>query len=83
MGATASYTITYGLTGPPGNPPTDINILYKENGSSTYTLAHTQVNAAAGQSYTWTFNNLPSHTVYQVKVESVCQGNVTQFGDIQ
>lgn len=83
MPATASYTITYVVQGVVGDPPVDINVYIKENADVAYTLAHTEVNATVGTNYTYTFNSLPSHTVHQVKVESVCDGVVTQFGDIQ
>lgn len=83
MSATATYTISYVVPGLPGSPPVDIKIYIKENAATSYTLVQTQVNAAVGTTYTYTFNNLPSHTVHQVKIESVCDGIGTQFGDIQ
>lgn len=83
MSATSSYTITYELVGPLGSNPVDINVYYKENGTNTYILATTNVNAVTGQTFTYTFGPLPSHTVYQVKIESVCDGNTVQLGDYQ
>ena len=82
MPATANYTISYVAQGVVGSPNVDIKIYIKENAAPTYTLAHTEVNAVVGTTYTYTFNDLPSHTVHQVKIESVC-GTQSLFGDIQ
>ena len=83
MAATANYTISYVAQGVIGSPSVDINIYIKENAAPSYTLAFTQTNAAVGTTYTYTFNNLNSHTVHQIKIESVCGGTGVQFGDIQ
>lgn len=82
MGALASYTLNYTPIGVPGDPLVDVKIYIKANADPNYTLAFTNVGAAPGTTYTYTFNNLDSHTVHQVKMESVCPSGVTLFGDI-
>lgn len=82
MPATASYTITYQVIGVVGDPPVDVNIYIKPNAAAVYTLAFTEIAAVPGNTYTYTFNNLDSHTVHQVKLEGLCSGGSVQFGDI-
>lgn len=83
MAATASYTINYVVQGTLGAPAVDVEIYIKANSDTNYTLAFTEVNATVGNTYTYTFNNLPSHTVHQVYLQSQCGAGTIQFGDIQ
>jgi len=82
MSALSNYTITYSLVGNPGDLPSDIKIYIKDFSTGLYVLVHTEVNATVGITYTYPFNNLTSHTVYTIKVESLCQDGSTLFGDI-
>ncbi len=82
MAATADYTINFNVTGPVGSPAVDVKLYIKSNSQGAYTLAYTENNAVPGTPYSYTFNNLDSHTVYQVKIESVCPDSSTLFGDL-
>lgn len=83
MAAFASYTVSYQVPGLPGDPPVDIEIYIKPNSSSTFTLAHTEIGANPGTTYTYTFTGLHSHTVHQVRVVSICPDSSTIIGDME
>jgi hypothetical protein len=75
-----NYTIEYQLV----TPVDTINVKYKINSASTYTL----LNSTSGAAFPFFGSqtvNVPDgneHVVYNIIVESVCDG-VTQFGEIR
>lgn len=83
MGALASYTISYQVPGLPGDPPVDIEVYIKPNSSPTFTLVHTEIGANPGTTYTCDFDGLDSHTVYQVRVVSICPDSSIIIGDME
>jgi hypothetical protein len=79
MPSQVSYTINF-VVG--GNTTETVVIKYKANNETTYTVA-TTVTVPPGVPQSYTLGPFDSHIVYDVILETECEGGGTEFGGIR
>jgi hypothetical protein len=80
MPATTIYTISFAIGGVSSET---IQIKYKANDETTYTVLDTLPNLAPGVLHTYTMPPLETHRMYTVILETVCGDETYAFGGIR